>query len=277
MRVNLPTDLLRSFVTIVDTGSMVRASEHIFLTQSALSLQMKRLAEILQQPLFRRQQNAMILTPTGEMLLPMAREILTLNDSVIAAIGGRMSEPLRIGMVQDFADAILAKVLSRFRRANTDVRTEVRITNSAELRELIDANLLDIALYVGRQEDQHTVSVAKMVWLGDPELLLQPVLPIAVTSRPCIFRDAAIAALEKLGQPYTIAIETPSLSVLKAAVESGMAVTCRTRTFLDHSIDTLMIDEQRLPDVAYNIAVREKCHPLVETVTELLREAMVGI
>ena len=149
MRVNLPMDLLRSFVTIVDTGSMARASEHVFLTQSALSLQMKRLADIIQHPIFLRHQGTTTLTPAGETLLESAREVLALNDLVIAKLGGRLVGPVRIGMVQDFADLILSGILARFRRMNPDIQLEIKIGNSSELKELIASGLLDIALYLG--------------------------------------------------------------------------------------------------------------------------------
>jgi DNA-binding transcriptional LysR family regulator len=85
MAVNLPTELLRSFAAIVESGSMLRATERVFVTQSALSLQMKRLEEIVQVPLFRREGRQLMLAPAGEVLLSFAREILAANDRALAA------------------------------------------------------------------------------------------------------------------------------------------------------------------------------------------------
>lgn len=85
MVVNLPTGLLRSFVVIVDTGSMRRACEQLGVSQPALSLQIKRLEEIVQTPLFHRVGRRLVLTPAGDMLLSDAREILSVNDRAIAA------------------------------------------------------------------------------------------------------------------------------------------------------------------------------------------------
>src|SRR5258707_892040 len=86
MPVNLPTTVLRSFVAIVDAGSMLNASEQVFVTQSALSLQIKRLEELLQQPLFRREGRRLSLTPAGEVMLDYARRVLSLHDEAIATI-----------------------------------------------------------------------------------------------------------------------------------------------------------------------------------------------
>jgi len=270
-------DILRSFVTIVDTGSMVRASEHVFLTQSALSLQMKRLADIIQQPIFRRHQGAMQLTPAGEMLLGCARDILALNDETIAKIGGRLSGPARVGMVQDFADVLLAGVLARFKRLNPDIQLEVRVANSAELRELIDNDLLDLALYLGDVNDQTSVVGAETAWFGDEELLAHPILPVALMAKPCLFRDAAISSLEQMGRPYSIIIDTPSISVLRAVVESGLPVTCRTGAFLSHRFAPLALGEDPPLRISYNLAMRPRSHPAIESLAELMRAALSNL
>ena len=86
MPVNLPTNVLRSFVAIVDSGSKLSASERVFVTQSALSLQVKRLEEMLQRSLFARDGRRLSLTPAGEVLLGHAKRLLSLNDEVVAAM-----------------------------------------------------------------------------------------------------------------------------------------------------------------------------------------------
>jgi DNA-binding transcriptional LysR family regulator len=98
MPLNLPTTLLRSFVAIVDTGSMLSASEHVFVTQSALSLQIKRLEELLQQTLFRRDGRRLSLTPAGGLLLDYARRMLALHDEAVAAVSDNgFTAPARMG------------------------------------------------------------------------------------------------------------------------------------------------------------------------------------
>ena len=277
MRLNLPTDLLRSFVAIVDTGSMVRASERVFLTQSALSLQMKRLADIVQQPIFRRYHGATSLTPAGETLLQSAREILALNDQVVSKLGGRLTLPTRIGMVQDFADAILSDVLAQLTRLSPHLQLEIRIASSAELQELISVDLLDIALYFGDQDDESAISVANLEWLGKADILARPVLPVAMMGKPCLFRDAAMESLENSGRDFNIVVETPSMSVLRAAVESGHAITCRTPAFLGERWTPLTISDLALPQISYKLSIRPDPHPTVELLADLIREAVTNI
>ena len=114
MATNLPTELLRSFVAIVDSGSMLKATERVFVTQSALSLQMKRLEETVLTPLFHRDGRRLTLTPAGQALLVHAREILALNDrAVVALTGDALVGPVRVGLVQDFAETLLSGVLAR--------------------------------------------------------------------------------------------------------------------------------------------------------------------
>src|ERR1700753_66361 len=109
MAVNLPTDLMRSFTAIVDSGSMLRATERVFVTQSALSLQMKRLEETGQTPLFHRDGRRLVLTPAGQTLLAFAREMLATNDKALSALNGDvLAGPARVGMVQDFAEVLLS-------------------------------------------------------------------------------------------------------------------------------------------------------------------------
>ena len=276
MRINLPTDLLRTLVTIVDTGSMVRASERIFLTQSALSLQMKRLADIIQRPIFIRHQGSLVLTPIGERLVARAREILILNDNLVAEVGDGLTGPIRIGMTQDFADAILAGVLSRFKHLNPEVGLEIRVSNSDELKELYASGMLDIVLHLADPDVSDACAKAQMVWLGDPDLLLQPILPLAIMTKPCRFRDAAVEGLDSIGRSYVVALETPSISALRAAVESGLAATCRTAAFLGNQLKPLNL-YCPLPEVAYRLSAYPSPNTAISDLADLIRGSLKGL
>ena len=99
MAVNIPTELLRSFVAVIETGSILQATERVFVTQSAISLQMRRLEEIIRQPLFNRHGRKLRLTPAGEHLLSTAHQILALNDRVLASLQAQaLSGTARIGL-----------------------------------------------------------------------------------------------------------------------------------------------------------------------------------
>jgi len=279
MAVNLPTELLRSFAAIVDSGSMLRATERVFVTQSALSLQMKRLEETVQSPLFHRDGRRLTLTPAGHTLLAFTREILSTNDRAVAALtGDALTGPARVGLVQDFADSLLSGVLSRFAKLHPDTQLQVRVGGSAELLELLTSDRLDVVLCMGPQEDPAAIKTAPMIWLGDAVLAEEEVLPLAVLEPPCRFRDAALAALEASGRRYRIVLETPSLSALRAAVESDLAVTCRTDIVLNRPIDVAQAPSLPvLPRVAYVRHTRATPHPTVSKLAEVIHSAVVEL
>jgi len=279
MAVNLPTDLLRSFAAIVDSGSMLRATERVFVTQSALSLQMKRLEETLQASLFRRDGRRLSLTPAGETLLGYTREILSTNDRAVAALTGDvLPGPARVGLVQDFAETLLTGVLSHFARLNGETQLQVRVGGSAELLDLLTSDRLDVVLCMGPQDDPAALKTAPMVWLGNPALAELEVLPLAVLEVPCRFRDAALAALDAAGRRYRIVLETPSLSALRAAVESDICVTCRTDIVLKRAIDPVLAPSlPALPSVAYARHTRAAPHPTLARLSEMIRAAVVEL
>jgi DNA-binding transcriptional LysR family regulator len=280
MPVNLPTELLRSFAAIVDSGSMLKATERVFVTQSALSLQMKRLEDTVQSPLFHRDGRRLVLTPAGDLLLAYARDMLALNDKAVSALSGdALAGPARVGTVQDFAETLLGGVLARFAHGHPETQLQVRVGGSAELLELLASDRLDLALCMGSADDPAALERAPMKWLGQSTLANEDVIPLAVLERPCRFRDAALAALEQAGRPYRIVLETPSLSVLRAALDADLAITCRTRIFSDREIDIAVEGAGRpplpnLPDVAYTRHIRRDPHPTVERLLAMMEGAV---
>src|SRR5580658_6617655 len=189
MPVNLPTNLLRSFVAIVDTGSMLSASEQVFVTQSALSLQIKRLEEMVQRPLFSRHSRRLALTPAGESLLEYSRRILKLHDEAVTTVAsGQFLGPVRVGMVQDFADTLLAGVLARFSERHPETQIFARVAGTLELLAMLDRGSLDVAVGFGAKDDPNGVRTAAVSWLGRRELAERSVLPLAVLEKPCRFR-----------------------------------------------------------------------------------------
>ena len=276
MAVNLPTELLRSFAAIVDSGSMLKATERVFVTQSALSLQMKRLEETLQTSLFHRDGRRLVLTPAGQILLAYAREILATNDrAVVALTGDGLAGPARVGMVQDFAEALLGGVLSRFAELNPEIQLQVRVGGTHELLQLLETDRLDVVLAMGPADDPAAIRTAPMNWLGAAGLAELDVLPIAVLEPPCRFRDAALRALETAGRPYRIVLETPSLSVLRAAIEAGLGLTCRTDVFSPLTLDAEGLPA--LPEVAYVRHTSAEPHASIARLSGLIETAVIRL
>lgn len=278
MATNLPTDLLRSFVSIVDAGSMTRAAEQICVTQSALSLQMKRLSEIVGGPLFERHKRGLLLTPAGDALLVYARGMLDLNDRALAiSQAAQAIVPLRIGMAQDFAVPLLSGAVVQFLARNPDFRLQLRVDKSAALMAQFAAGLMEVVLAIGDAGDPDAVRAGQMAWIGDPALGRSVEIPLAIMEGPCLFRDAAIEVLETAGRPYRLVLETPSVAVLKAAVDGGLAVTCRTTALLGARRPPFSIDGLALPKVGYIMRAGPSPNPAMLRLTALIRNALSSL
>jgi DNA-binding transcriptional LysR family regulator len=278
MPVNLPTTLLRSFVAIVDAGSMLSASEQVFVTQSALSLQIKRLEELLQQSLFVREGRRLSLTPAGDVMLDYARRVLDLHDEAIAAISsGRFAGPARVGMVQDFAETLLTGLLARFAELHPDAQIYARVAGTAELQGLLERRQLDIILGFAAGADPTAITTAPMSWYGDASLARRSVIPLAVLETPCRFREAAMRALDEAERPYRVAVETPNLTTLRSAVSAGLGLTCRTHLFLR---DVAALDEPSLPAlprVASILRTADQLDAPTRRLADLARETIVAL
>ena len=278
MAVNLPTNMLRSFVSIVDTGSMLNASEQVFVTQSALSPQIKRPEELIQQPLFIRDGRRLSLTPVGELMLGYARRVLSVHDEALAAIhAGRFSGPVRIGMVQDFADMLLTGLLARFAELHPDAQIFARVAGTAELEDMLERSQLDVVIGYAAPGHAHAIRTATTHWLGEESLLEKDVLPLAVLEKPCRFREAAIAALDAQRRPWRIAVETPNLTTLRAAVAAGLGVTCRTDIFM-RDLPALNAGAlPHLPDVSCILLSREAGGETIEHLVGLAVDSILMV
>jgi DNA-binding transcriptional LysR family regulator len=277
MPVNLPTNLLRSFVAIVETGSMLNASETVFVTQSALSLQIKRLEELLQQPLFHRDGRRLTLTSAGELMLDYARRVLSLHDEAVVAVSaGQFAGPARIGMVQDFAEKLLSGLLGQFAELHPEAQIYARVAGTADLLGLLERRQLDIVLGFAGAGDPAAIATAPMAWYGKAGLLDQAVLPIAVLEPPCRFREAAIRKLEEAGRPYRITVETPNLTTLRAAVDAGLGVTCRTHLFARE--EPLPVDSlPELPHVSCILQTATTLDSAATRLAQLARDIVINL
>ncbi|MCG7939884.1 MAG: LysR substrate-binding domain-containing protein [Candidatus Thiodiazotropha lotti] len=228
---NLDIDLLRTFVAIADLGGFAKAGRHLHKTQSAISLQMKRLEAQSGSKLFRKAGRRQLLTESGELLLNYARRILSLNDEAAAALKPiPLQGQIRFGVTQDFADRGLAAVLARFADSHPGVRLDVRVNPSCELKQEIAKGKLDLAVaFQERGDSGDSLGKLQLSWIV-PEPFNEPndqPLKLVLFEPPCVFRDRVINALEKASMSWRIVYTSPSLPGLLAAVEAGLGVTAR--------------------------------------------------
>ena len=142
----LDVDQLRTFIAIAETGSFTRAADIVHKTQSAVSMQMKRLEERLDRAIFARDGRASKLTEDGERLLDYARRIVKLNVETIAAFSDELTGRVRLGVPDDYADRYLPEIMARFSRAYPGVELTVICEESICLLERIKANEIDLAI-----------------------------------------------------------------------------------------------------------------------------------
>ncbi len=148
--IDFDVSVLRSLVAGIDLGSFAKASDRVGRSTSAISAQIRRLEEQAGTPLFRKSGRGLMLTEAGETMLAYARRMIELNDEAAVAVRGVDLEGwIRLGMQEDFGEAILLDVLGRFARAHPKVRIEARVARNAELSERIASNQLDLALVWG--------------------------------------------------------------------------------------------------------------------------------
>lgn len=274
-RVTFDLDVLRSFATGMELGSFAKAAHWLGRSTSAVSAQLRRLEEQAGTPIFRRAGRSLALTEAGETMLAYARRMIELNDEAAAAIRGVELEGwVRLGLQEDFGEALLPDLLGRFARAHPKVRIEARAARNPELLERMNAGRLDLALAWGDGTDApHGEKLAElpMCWIG-PASRHEPwrgtagdPLPLAAFESPCLFRDSATAALDRAGIPWRLAFTSPNLGGLWAATAAGLGVTVRTPLGLPAPLSVLDPVESGLPTLpALSLALyRGEAEPAV--------------
>jgi DNA-binding transcriptional LysR family regulator len=245
----------------------------VFVTQSALSLQMRRLEELVRQPLFHRQGRKLRMTAAGELLLETARQILAMNDRLLAALQGQaLSGTVRIGLNQDFAETLLPGVLRDFALAHPDVQMQVRIGGSQELLDALRGEQLDVVLCVRAAGDAQSIKTGPIEWLGDARLLERADLPLALLEPPCVFRATALRSLEEAGRKFRVVVETASLSGVRAAVQAGLAITCRNPLFIDTELMPVLrgTDLPALPGICFALHTSAHASPAARHLAALV-------
>jgi DNA-binding transcriptional LysR family regulator len=238
MRVpDLDLDLLRGFVTVAERGGFTAAGVALGLTQSAISLKVKRLEDILGKRVLERGGRSVSLTREGETLLAYARRILALNDEAVRRmVAPPVAGRLRLGVADHFIPRNLAPVLARFGRAYPEVRLEVEVGRSHELRAAMAGGALDLVL--GKRRDGETegrpIFTETIVWVVAPDWAppAERPLPVAMLPQGCMFRDRALAALARAGIAFEVVFTSASLPGVAAAAQAGFAVTVLGRTGL---------------------------------------------
>ncbi len=226
----LDADQLRTFVAIADTGSFTRAAEVVHKTQSAVSMQMKRLEERVGVPIFERDGRASRLTEEGERLLDYARRIVRLNAECMASFAeAELVGRVRLGLPDDYADRYLPEILARFSRSNPRAEVTVICEPSPNLIERIGHGDVDLAIitHVDRRGPSEIIRCEQLLWVTSARHAVheEAPLPLALGRPTCDWRHSATEALERAGRPFRSQFVSWHSTAVGAAVLAGLSVS----------------------------------------------------
>jgi len=225
---NLDMTSLRSFVAIADAGGVTRAAGFLNLTQSAVSMQIKRLEEMLDVPLLDRSGRQVALTAAGEQLLGYARKMLALNDEAFARLTREEYEgEIVLGVPHDIVYPAIPQVLKRFAVEYPKMRVTLLSSFTRVLKAQFARGECDVILTTeaGVEPGGETIAELQLVWVGAPGGTCWKGRPLRLAyEHNCIFRQGVQAALDQAGIPWEMAVESDSTRTVEASVSADLAV-----------------------------------------------------
>ena len=234
---SLDTDQLRTFLAVEQTLSFTKAAQMVYKTQSAVSMQIKKLEENIGKPLFHRLGRSIELTSDGHKRVGHAREIIEASNRAMAAFD---EEALRgsvyLGTADDYAERFLPSILAGFSEQNPLVEVSVVCENTYGLRQRIKSGELDVAIVTHNEAREHSELIRRepLLWVTSARHnthLMDPV-PLALGSPHCIWREAAVSALESQGKHHRMLYTSFSATVVGSAVLAGLAVSVQPESAL---------------------------------------------
>lgn len=284
---NLPTDFLRSLVVIADMDSFTKAGDILGRSQSAISLQMKKLEEMTGQKLFVRQGHSFQLSSHGQVLVDYARRILELNDRALHALNPQgLSGSIRLGIPSEFATSVLPKVLGSFSRNHPQVSLEVECDLSKNLRQSIVKDRYDVIFTLTLLDkiqqidiEQKFIRLDELVWVGARRFNLRAGKEVALIVAPdgCLYRQQALAWLEAKGIPWRIVYTIVDISGIQAALQEGIGITVLAKTSVPEGLYIRSVggDADAMADVGMKLTTRDKDPaPVVRRLVEYIEQAL---
>jgi DNA-binding transcriptional LysR family regulator len=230
---DLDPHLLRAFISVADVGSVNRAAASLHRTQAAVSMQIRRLEEMVGASLFARSPKGLAVTAEGQALMPYAREILTLGEEACRRVSGQtMQGRVKLGVIEDFAATRLTDILKSFRDQNPKVHLDLIMAGNRHLAELFAQDKLDLLICDTTQVPRQPLMVwpEQLLWVGRSDLAIDfdEALPIVMFTDVCPWRAQVVAALSTVGRKGQISwrtvCEASTLVAMATAVQVGIGI-----------------------------------------------------
>ncbi len=282
----LELDLLRTLVAIAETGNFSAAAEAVFRTPSAVSMQVKKVEEIVGRPVFNRDSRSVTLTAEGELLLEHGRRLLSLNNELIAKfITPDVAGVVRLGATDDISERSLPELLRRFSRTHCCVTVDVVVDTSTSLEKRIQKGELDLALITCNPnaklgKGKEIVFRERLTWAGAKNGVAheKTPLPISVWEEGCSWRESALKSLEASKRDYRVAFMSAHISGQRAAILADLAVAPIPASACINGIVELSKKENLPPlaDYAIGMMMANKPSPAAQAAAQHLRESLSG-
>ncbi|MFT2112728.1 LysR substrate-binding domain-containing protein [Marinomonas sp. 2405UD68-3] len=264
MNRELDVDLLRTFVAIADTGSFTKASKLVHRTQSAVSMQMKRLEIITGAPLFTRLGKNANLSPHGAKLHHYAREILKLQEVALYDLQElKKNGSISVGIPDDYVEKFLSTFINSFKIECPDVEVIIIIQPSIILNDLLHQGKVDIAImtrnFSTQSINEYKLRNEPVFWVTSKNHNIHKhnKLPMAIFSSDCIFRTWAIEALNKKNREYKISYTSQSLLGITTFIKSGFGVSALTKSSVNSDLQILN-ESDGFPNLPLNTIILVK-------------------
>ena len=248
---NLDLTALRSFVAVADVGGVTRAAGYLNLTQSAVSMQIKRLEDSLGQQLFLRAARKLALSPEGEQLLSYGRRMLALNDEAFSRFAAAACDgEVRLGVPHDVVYPAIPGILKRMAAAYPCFRVNLVSSFTILMKQDFERGLFDVILTTEESPDPgaEVLGTRPLVWVGAPDGNAWQRRPLRLGFKDtCIFRPRAQAALDDAGIPWELATGGESEQAVEATVAADLAVTARMVGSIPEGIAIITAENQLPP------------------------------
>ncbi|WP_028201887.1 LysR family transcriptional regulator [Paraburkholderia nodosa] len=229
---------LRTFIAVTEAGSVSAGAERVFLSQSSVSEQLKKLEERVGQPLFVRSKQGMTATPAGAKLLDHARRIVALCDAAFDDMLGRtLDGEVRIAITDYYRPHDVAEIIRRFANQHPRLRLHVTVLPSAVIDNSADDNAYDIGLSLRLMEEGRgthkstSIRREKLVWVGATQTLrerpaLTPPWPLVLLPATCQLQRRVVRLLDEARMPYLISHSASGVAGLQLALKAGLGISC---------------------------------------------------